>query len=73
MIRDSGLPIEDVLNSPEAVHAAASIADLKLAGLSHAWYSIPGWGSEIYLQAYRLTEGLPGGWCVVCHVVSYLC
>lgn len=61
MIRDSGLPIADILHSPEAVHAAATAADYKLAGLTHGWLSIPGWGADLYVAMHSLTNGWTGG------------
>lgn len=58
LITNSGLPLQDVLNSPEAIHAAVKISDLKLVGLDHSWYSFPGWIRDALLGMHEIT-GLP--------------
>ncbi|KAL7425143.1 hypothetical protein Q5752_000831 [Cryptotrichosporon argae] len=54
----SGRPIDEVLNSPEAVHAALKVADLKVVGLDHSFYSLPGWVADA-LVGMHTTTGLP--------------
>ncbi|GMK55032.1 hypothetical protein CspeluHIS016_0200880 [Cutaneotrichosporon spelunceum] len=58
LITNSGLPLEQVLASPEAVHAAMKVSDLKLMGLDHSWYSIPGWLCDSLVGMHVIT-GLP--------------
>lgn len=58
LVTKSGLPLEDVLNSHEAVHAALKMSDLKLIGLEHGFLSISGWVQEA-LTAMHLSTGLP--------------
>ncbi|RSH93314.1 Flags: Precursor [Saitozyma podzolica] len=58
LVTKSGLPLEDVLNSHEAVHAALKMSDLKLIGLEHGVLNISGWVQEA-LTAMHLSTGLP--------------
>ncbi|EJT47213.1 hypothetical protein A1Q1_04071 [Trichosporon asahii var. asahii CBS 2479] len=58
LVTHSGLPLEDVLNSPEAIHAAVKLSDLKLIGLDHSWYSAPGWIRDALVGLHDIT-GLP--------------
>lgn len=47
-----------MLNSPEAIHAAVKLSDLKLIGLDHSWYSFPGWIRDALVGMHDIT-GLP--------------
>lgn len=58
LITNSGLPLQDVLNSPEAVHAAVKLSDFKLMGLEHGMFSIPGWIRDALVGMHDMT-GLP--------------
>ncbi|BEI79508.1 hypothetical protein CcaverHIS002_0100370 [Cutaneotrichosporon cavernicola] len=58
LITNSGLPLEQVLASPDAVHAAMKLSDLKLMGLDHSWYSLPGWLCDSLVGMHSIT-GLP--------------
>jgi YidC/Oxa1 family membrane protein insertase len=58
LITNSGLPLEQVLASPEAVHAAMKVSDLKLMGLDHGFLSISGWLRDALVGMHSIT-GLP--------------
>lgn len=58
LVNNSGLPLEDVLNAPEAVHAAVAVKDLKEIGLDHYFFSIPGWLCDSLVGFHNLS-GLP--------------
>lgn len=58
LITNSGLPLEEVLASPEAVHAAMKLSDLKLMGLEHGMFSLPGWLRDALVGMHSVT-GLP--------------
>lgn len=58
LIANSNLPLETVLNSPEAMHTTASIADLKLMGLDHGVLNIAGWFRDALVGLHGIS-GLP--------------
>ena len=58
LITQSGKPLEEVLNSPEAVHAAMKVSDLGLIGLDHGLFSIFGWTRDALVGMHEVT-GLP--------------
>lgn len=58
LVTNSGLPVETVLNSPEAVHAAMQIGDLKLIGLEHSFLNLAGWVRD-GLVGLHIASGLP--------------
>jgi len=58
LISNSGRSLEDILNSPEAIHAAVSIPDLSLIGLDHRWFSFPGYAVDALVGLHNAT-GLP--------------
>ena len=58
LVTKSGLPLEDVLNSHEAVHAALKMGLKLLIGLEHGVLNISGWVQEA-LTAMHLSTGLP--------------
>ncbi|WWC92793.1 uncharacterized protein L201_007752 [Kwoniella dendrophila CBS 6074] len=58
LILNSGKPLEEVLNSPEAVHAAMQVSDLKLMGYEHGFFSISGWFTDAIVGLHT-TTGLP--------------
>ncbi|WRT69688.1 uncharacterized protein IL334_006678 [Kwoniella shivajii] len=58
LILNSGKPLEEVLNSPEAVHAAMQVSDLKLLGYEHGFFSISGWFTDAIVGIHT-TIGLP--------------
>jgi hypothetical protein len=55
---NAGTPLEDILNSPEAVHAAMKVSDLGLVGLDHGALSIFGWTRDALVGMHMVT-GLP--------------
>jgi YidC/Oxa1 family membrane protein insertase len=55
---EMGKPLADVLNSPEAVHAAMKVSDLGLVGLDHGALSIFGWTRDALVGMHMVT-GLP--------------
>jgi YidC/Oxa1 family membrane protein insertase len=67
LITNSGKPLEEVLNSPEAVHAAMKVSDLGLVGLDHGFLSIFGWTRDALVGMHMVT-GLP--WYVFAHRIS---
>ncbi|CAK9783967.1 hypothetical protein CC85DRAFT_264851 [Cutaneotrichosporon oleaginosum] len=58
LILNSGLPLEQVLASPEAVHAAMKVSDLKLMGLEHGFLNTAGWLRDALVGMHSIT-GLP--------------
>ncbi|WVQ96042.1 hypothetical protein IAU59_003142 [Kwoniella sp. CBS 9459] len=58
LILNSGKPLEEVLNSQEAIHAAMKVSDLKLMGMEHGFFSISGWFTDA-IVAIHTTTGLP--------------
>ncbi|WWC73703.1 uncharacterized protein I206_107675 [Kwoniella pini CBS 10737] len=58
LILNSGKPLQEVLNSPEAVHAAMQVSDLKLLGYEHGFFSISGWFTDAIVGLHTAT-GLP--------------
>ncbi|KAJ9122370.1 hypothetical protein QFC22_001792 [Naganishia vaughanmartiniae] len=50
--------VSAVLNSPEAVHAAMRIGDLKLLGLDHNMFNVAGWLRDA-LEIIHVNAGLP--------------
>ncbi|WWC95819.1 hypothetical protein V866_002685 [Kwoniella sp. B9012] len=58
LILNSGKPLEEVLQSPEAVHAAMQVSDLKLLGYEHGFFSISGWFTDAIVGLHT-TTGLP--------------
>lgn len=58
LITNSGLPLDQVLASPEAVHAAMKMSDLKLMGLDHGFFNIAGWLRDSLVGMHDIT-GLP--------------
>ena len=62
---NAGTPLEDILNSPEAVHAAMKVSDLGLVGLDHGALSIFGWTRDALVGMHMVT-GLP--WYVLAAV-----
>ncbi|WWC65822.1 uncharacterized protein I303_108444 [Kwoniella dejecticola CBS 10117] len=58
LILNSGKPLEEVLNSPEAVHAAMQVSDMKLLGYEHGFFSISGWFTDAIVGLHT-TTGLP--------------
>jgi YidC/Oxa1 family membrane protein insertase len=55
---NAGKPLEDILQSPEAVHAAMKVSDLGLVGLDHGVLSIFGWTRDALVGMHMVT-GLP--------------
>ena len=55
---NAGTPLEDILQSPEAVHAAMKVSDLGLVGLDHGALSIFGWTRDALVGMHMVT-GLP--------------
>ena len=58
LLATSELPVEEILNSQEAIHAAVPISELPLIGLSHNFISLPGWLADALVGLHNLT-GLP--------------
>lgn len=58
MVVNSGMSVEEILNSTEAVHAAIKLSDLKLIGLEHGWISLSGWMTDAVVSMH-LASGLP--------------
>lgn len=58
LITQSGKPLEEVLASPEAVHAAMKVSDLGLVGLDHGMFSIFGWTRDALVGMHEVS-GLP--------------
>ncbi|WVF68495.1 hypothetical protein IAT40_003262 [Kwoniella sp. CBS 6097] len=58
LILNSGKPLEEVINSQEAIHAAMKVSDLKLMGMEHGFFSISGWFTDA-IVAIHTTTGLP--------------
>lgn len=59
---NAGKPLEDIIQSPEAVHAAMKVSDLGLVGLDHGFLSIFGWTRDALVGMHMVT-GLP--WYVI--------
>ncbi|KAL1411116.1 hypothetical protein Q8F55_002066 [Vanrija albida] len=55
LITKSGLPLEEVLNSPEAVHAAVKVSDLSLMGLAHGPLNPAGWLRDALVGLHNIT------------------
>ncbi|WOO81433.1 Mitochondrial inner membrane protein OXA1L [Vanrija pseudolonga] len=55
LITKSGLPLEEVLNSPEAVHAAVKVSDLSLMGLEHGPLNPAGWLRDALVGLHNIT------------------
>lgn len=58
LITKSGLPLEEVLNSPEAVHSAVKVSDLALMGLDHSVINPAGWLRDALVGLHNIS-GLP--------------
>ncbi|WWD20312.1 hypothetical protein CI109_104788 [Kwoniella shandongensis] len=58
LILNSGKPLEEVLNSQEAIHAVMKVSDLKLMGYEHGMFSISGWFTDA-IVAIHTYGGLP--------------
>lgn len=69
LITNSGLPLEQVLNSPEAVHAAMKVSDLNLMGLSHSFINPAGWMRDALVGMHEMT-GLPWWASIVAMTVA---
>lgn len=69
MLRASPSDMEAVLQSPEAIHAALKVSDLKLLGLDHGWINIVGWLRDglVGLNQY---SGLPWWMTIAAFTVS---
>jgi YidC/Oxa1 family membrane protein insertase len=55
---NAGTPLEDILQSPEAIHAAMKVSDLGLMNLDHGALSIFGWTRDALVGMHMVT-GLP--------------
>jgi len=51
-------PLDTLLHSPEAIDAFTAVGDLPLIGLTHRWFSLPGWTVDALMSLHNLT-GLP--------------
>ena len=58
LVTNATVPLSDILNSPEAVHAAVKLSDLKLIGLEHGFFGLSGWARDALVSMHTLT-GLP--------------
>ncbi|WVR08062.1 hypothetical protein IAU60_005108 [Kwoniella sp. DSM 27419] len=58
LILHSGKPLEEVLNSQEAIHAVMKVSDLKLLGYEHGFFSISGWFTDAIVGIHTHV-GLP--------------
>ncbi|CAD6577070.1 MAG: Mitochondrial inner membrane protein oxa1 [Tremellales sp. Tagirdzhanova-0007] len=68
LVNNSGLPLEAVLNSQEAIHATCNATDLITIGLEHGRLSLVGWVMDGLVSLHNLT-GLP--WWGVIVVASF--
>ena len=69
LVNNSGLPLEAVLNSQEAIHATCNATDLITIGLEHGRLSLVGWVMDGLVSLHNLT-GLP--WYVICLPDSHI-
>ncbi|ORY34728.1 60Kd inner membrane protein-domain-containing protein [Naematelia encephala] len=55
LIVNTPLPLADILQSPAAIEAVCTKADLGLIGLTHSWYSLPGWAVDGMVALHNMT------------------